>query len=227
MAYLITSETKVTDFSSDNIYNLYNKGFVFTRKDKGSMVETRSLRIDLSNFILSSENKRILNKNLNITVAFEELPLEDYSWEVHSLGKNFYSVKFGDMTMSASKIKEMFTDMNKSNMNAAFTYSDESSKVGYCLAYSSENIIHYAYPFYNLDIPKERSIGMAMMLKAITFAKDNNKKYIYLGSVADSKALYKLQFEGLEWWDAEKKIWDKDIAELKNLALSSESSDLN
>lgn len=227
MAYLITAETTITDFSPENINDLYNKGFVFTRKGKGVMVETRSLRIDLSKFELSSENRRILNKNTDLDFSFNTLPLANYSWEIHSLGKSFYETKFGDMTMSASKIKEMFTDQLKSNMNSVFSYSLENKKIGYCLAYSDEKITHYAYPFYNLDIPKERSVGMGMMLKAIIYAKEKMKTYVYLGSVADSKALYKLQFAGLEWWNVEKAQWDNDIQKLKDSIMSSENSDEN
>lgn len=60
--YLTWAEQTITDFSENNINNLYNGGFLFTREHLGSMYQTRSLRIDLSKFELTSENKRILKK---------------------------------------------------------------------------------------------------------------------------------------------------------------------
>ncbi len=58
-------------------------------------------------------------------------------------------------------------------------------------------------------------MGLAMMLTAIQYAKDNNKKYVYLGSLQRSTDTYKLQFSGIEWFDG--KNWSKDIVEIKNI----------
>ena len=62
MSYLKWQEKTITDFSDENINNLYNEGFVFTRIEKGLMNQTRSVRINLSQFDLSSENRRVLRK---------------------------------------------------------------------------------------------------------------------------------------------------------------------
>ncbi len=236
--YFKTAE-KVVDFNSESeVADSYNQGFVFTRLGKGRMDQTRSLRIDLSKFELSSENKRILNKTESLSSDYHSLPLEDYSWEIHKMGKEFYSKKFGDGTMSAQKIKEMFTDMQVSNMNGCFTYYvirntydvEQDSKVqnsqtktvaGYCLCHINSEIIHYAYPFYDLESAESMpNIGLGMMLRAIIWAKENGKKYIYLGSIVGSSSKYKLQFEGLEWWDTEKSSWLNDLEELKNLLVN-------
>lgn len=234
------------DIPTINTY--YNRGYVFTRVSKGNMIQTRSLRIDLSKFELNSENRRILNKNENLAFRIRSLPLEDYSWDIHAMGKDFYSKRFGDGIMSASKIKEMFQDMDKSNMNSAFDFryqinglndsprsyiehifganlENEVEKivnkdgviVGYCLCYQNDEIIHYAYPFYDLDIPKENSLGIGMMTKAIKWAKENGKKYIYLGSVVEPSSKYKLQFKGAEWFDEGSDSWNSDLEALKKL----------
>lgn len=232
MSYLIEDQQTIIDFSEANISAMYAKGYVFTRLGKGVMTQTRSLRIDLSKFELNSENRRILKKNEGLVVEFLSLPLENYTWEIHNLGKTFYSEKFGDMTMSASKIKEMFTDLEKSNMNNVFSFrvqgesasASASGIVGYCLCYSNSEMLHYAYPFYDLNVPKEQNLGMGMMINALNFAKDSNKKYVYLGSVTDERSLYKLQFEGLEWFDTSTELsetngtrWNQDIQKLKDL----------
>jgi arginyl-tRNA--protein-N-Asp/Glu arginylyltransferase len=54
-----------------------------------------------------------------------------------------------------------------------------------------------------------------MMTKAIVWAQDQNKKYIYLGSAQRPGDTYKLQFEGLEWFDGQ--AWKNDMDELKSI----------
>lgn len=246
--YYKTDEANVNYNNSREVTDYYAKGFVLTRVSKGNMIQTRSLRIDLSKFELNSENRRILNKNQDLAFRIRPLPLEDYSWEIHAMGKDFYTKRFGDGTMSASKIKEMFQESDKSNMNSAFDFkyqpqgSTENPRsyiehmfganpakdldkiinkdgiiVGYCLAYQNDEIIHYAYPFYDLDVPKENSLGIGMMTKAINWAKENQMKYIYLGSVVDPSSKYKLQFNGAEWFDSESQNWSDDLEKLKSL----------
>ena len=68
MTYLHWNEQTITDFSEKNISAMYDRGYVFTRIGKGVMHQTRSVRIDLSKFELSSENKRILKKIEDIEV---------------------------------------------------------------------------------------------------------------------------------------------------------------
>ncbi len=213
--YYSTAEINLEDLSDSNITNQYNQGFLFTRVSKGNMYQTRSLRIDLSKFELNSENRRILRKNEELKYEFIKLPYPNYSWEIHKLGKTFYETKFGDSIMSASKIKELFTDESKSNLNAVFKYEFQNKIAGYSLCYVNDEIMHYAYPFYDLEIAKEQNVGMGMMLNAISWAKDNGKKYVYLGSVVESKSKYKLQFDGLEWWNETE--WSGDLEKLKQI----------
>jgi arginyl-tRNA--protein-N-Asp/Glu arginylyltransferase len=220
--YFSTGEKTLQNPTISEISLHYDQGFVFTRVAKGHMNQTRSLRIDLAKFSLTSENRRILRKSENLSMTVNQLPLTNYTWEIHKLGKDFYTTKFGDNVMSANKIKEMFNDMGKSNMNYVFSYQRSASSnqlnqspIGYCLAYINKEIVHYAYPFYDLDIAKELPLGIGMMTKAINWAKENGRKYIYLGSVTTPESKYKLQFEGLEWYDTDKNEWSTDIEDLK------------
>ena len=52
-----------------------------------------------------------------------------------------------------------------------------------------------------------------MMLRAIEYAKEAEKKYIYLGSFSRPTDTYKLQFKGLEWFDGVG--WSDGLKELK------------
>ncbi len=155
------------------------------------------------------------------------------------MAKDFYSQKFGDGTMSASKVKEMFNDESRSNMNGVMRYEvrgtrDEGNTplpaqeqvspleggltgvIGFCLCYVNDQVIHYAYPFYRLDIDFP-NLGMGMMIRAVQWAKENDKRYIYLGSIVDETALYKLQFNALEWFDTDEHKWSDDIDLIKGI----------
>lgn len=216
--YLAWKTQTITDFSEPHVTAQYNNGFVFTRVGKGAMDQTRSLRINLSQFELSSENRRILRKTENLVLNIEPLPYATYSWEIGKLGKDFYDTKFGDGTFSANKIKELITDTAKSNFNALLTYSIPEGTVGYCIAYQNSDILHYCYPFYQLlptSYKLPPNLGLGMMLKAILWAKEQGKKYVYLGSFQRPTDTYKLQFTGVEWWNGSE--WSADSEKLKNI----------
>jgi arginine-tRNA-protein transferase len=214
MAYLKWDEKTITDYSEDAISALYNQGYLFGRTGKGEMYQTRSLRIDLEKFELSSENRRVLKKTEELKLVAAPLPYADYHFSIAKLGKDFYYTKFGDKTFSANKIKEIMTDAAKSNFNTALVYSLEKT-IGYALCYQNNELLHYCYPFYDLT-EKTPNLGLGMMLKAIMWAKEAGKKYIYLGSFSRPTDTYKLQFAGLEWWDG--KNWNTNAEELKQIS---------
>lgn len=211
--YLHFDRLTVEDFSEKNVETLYDRGYVFTRRGKGVMDQTRSVRIDLSIFELSSENKRILKKNEGLKIESITLLYKNYSWQIGKLAKDFYATKFGDGTFSANKIKEILTDDVKSNFNLLLKYVKDDME-GYAISYESKNILHYSYPFYNLNTAT-KDLGMGMMLLAILYAKERGKKYIYLGSAQRESDTYKFQFKGIEWFD--KQVWSTDEKKLKEL----------
>lgn len=227
--YLSWKKQTITDFSRENISNLYADGFVFTRRGKGEMDQTRSVRIDLTKFELSSENRRVLKKTDEITLVTIPLPYSDYHWSIGKLAKDFYTTKFGDGTFSANKVKEVLTDADNSNFNLLLSYSSpykgelegvvkanqsEISALGYAICYTNKDMLHYSYPFYELtNVSQFTNIGIGMMTKAIVWAKDNGKKYVYLGSAQRPTDTYKFQFSGAEWFDGEK--WSGDVEDLK------------
>jgi arginyl-tRNA--protein-N-Asp/Glu arginylyltransferase len=215
MTYLTWDKKTITDFSPESLASAYSAGYVATRVGRGVMDQTRSLRIDLSRFELSSENRRILKKVEGLRLEKKTLPYADYHWSLGKLGKDFYETKFGEGTFSANKIKELLTDKNESSFTTLFVYHyNDIETVGYCIALETPTFTHYCYPFYKLDTTIT-SLGLGMMLTAIVDAKTAGKKYIYLGSAQRSSDTYKLQFEGLEWFDGTK--WQTDTHQLKTL----------
>ncbi|PIQ92426.1 MAG: hypothetical protein COV70_00645 [Parcubacteria group bacterium CG11_big_fil_rev_8_21_14_0_20_39_22] len=193
--YNYFNQKTTEDFSPENVEAMYDQGFVFTRIGRGVMQQIRSVRIDLEKFDLTSENRRILRKVDKFKVGKFEVPYGGYDWTIGKLAKDFYDSRGADF--SANKIKEILTS-DKSNFNTLFTYTEDDAEIplGYAICFETENILHYAYPFFDhIHYPKDTS--MAMMLEAIEYAKKTNKKYIYLGSLSQ----YKTQFKGFEWFD--------------------------
>lgn len=214
--YLNWQEKIIADFSESNLNSLYDGGFVFTRPGKGVMRQTRSVRINLSEFRLSSENRRVLKKTENLELSVTPLPYTKYHWKIGKLAKNFYETKFGRGTFSANKVKELLTDEKKSNFNRLLVYHHENmaEPIGYCIARETDNLLHYSYPFYDLQAKgRMENLGMGMMTRAILWSKKEGKKYIYLGSASRPTDTYKLNFSGLEWFDG--KSWQENLAALK------------
>jgi len=211
--YLSWDNKTIVDFSEKNIEAMYARGYVFTRLGKGAMTQTRSLRIGLDKFELSSENRRVLRKTEDIILSALALPHPHYDWRIHKLGVEFYSAKFGQGTFSANKIKELLTSP-ESNFNLLLAYKLQEREIGYCICADAGKFLHYSYPFYSLA-EETPNIGIGMMTKAIVYAKENHKKYFYLGSAQNAAAIYKLQFAGLEWFDG--KEWQADAGALKKI----------
>ena len=71
---------------------------------------------------------------------------------------------------------------------------------------------HYWFSFYDLSLVHQ-SLGMWLMLDCIRDAKARGIEHYYLGTVYGAKALYKTNFEPLEWWSGN--AWSADTVKLK------------
>lgn len=211
MEYLKWKEEKIDNETAEVINRMYDNGFVFTRIDKGIMHQTRSIRIDLSKFELSSENRRILRKGESVILEKFSIPYESYKWEIGKMAKDFYDKKAGG-AFSANRIKELITTSD--NFNSLFSFSG----LGYSICYENNSILHYCYPFYDLD-KSPKDMGLVMMTKVLEEAKTLGLKYVYLGSLQRPSDVYKLQFSGIEWFDG--KGWKQDLEEVKKILIAS------
>lgn len=206
-------EEEIIETDNSKISEFYSQGFVLTRKGPGVMQKVRSLRLDLSQFSLTSENRRVLRKNEDVSFSIEDIPLDKYDWKIHKMGADFYRQRFGDNVMSANKIKDMVKE-KKTSFNKLIVFSQKSHNLGYAICFDYGKILHYAYPFYDLSYVS-KTLGIYMMTRSIVYAKDAGLDYVYLGSVNSKKALYKLQFKGLSFF--EKDSWKDDLEYLKKM----------
>lgn len=201
---------------ADRIDVLYNEGYVATRVDKGVFNQTRSLRVHMDQFELTSENRRILRKNEHLTLEAHPLPYAEYHWSIHKLAKDFYTSKFGEDTFSANKAKEIMTDAAKSNFNTLLVFKNKNTdqRIGYAICLQTSTMLHYSYPFYTQN-PETPSVGLGMMIQAMLYTKERGLQYAYLGSLQRPTDTYKLQFTGTEWFDGQS--WQTDISPLKDI----------
>jgi len=197
--------------TNDDINKIYDMGFLPTRLKKDLFYLCRSLRVNLRDFELTSENRRVLKKTNYIKMNIKELKDYKYNYKIGKMGKDFYDKRFNKRVMSANKIKWLFTEGFCTHVAV---YRDREEIIGYCLLVKGQNLIHYAYPFYDLRYFKKNA-GMGMMLQLIIWSWKNGLNYTYLGTCYTEKALYKTQFKGCEYFTGWN--WSNDIDELKYL----------
>jgi leucyl-tRNA---protein transferase len=193
----------------EDIDRVYSMGFLPTRIEKNLFYLSRNLRINLENFELTSENRRILKKVEGLEMESKSLENFEFSYDISKLAAEYFKSKFGKKIISTQKLKWLFESNFFTNI---LVYKYNGKKIGYCISMETPDLLHYAYPFYSEEMINS-NIGMGMMLKAILYAKETERKYIYLGTVYTEQSQYKLQFKGLEWFDGQE--WNRDINLLK------------
>lgn len=197
----------------DNEEKIYENGFLPMRHLKDVYYLSRSLRVNLNLFEPTSENRRILKKTENY--SFEMISLSDFKYDlsVQRLCKSYSEEKIGKGIIRTSSIEAVFTN---GIFNKVFVFKERVSRVvvGYAVCFVSDSLLHYAHSFYDLKHYQD-NLGMGMMLSAIVWAKENQKKYGYLGTCYEEKALYKTEFKEGEFFNGFK--WSGNSEELKEL----------
>lgn len=205
----------------DLLDGIYNNGFLPMRNKPNLYYLSRSLRVDLNKFELSSENRRILGKTEGILASLIPLSEFDYNFEVQKFCKDYSDKKLGGV-FSTQDIKSIFLDQV---YNHVLVFKDTSSNqkvVGYAVCFIEGKFCQYAYAFYDLDYIKE-NLGARMMLEALLLGKKNEQDYVYLGTCYEEHALYKTEFKGIEFFNGFQ--WSDNLSELKELINTGRVSD--
>ena len=197
----------------DEVEKIYSNGFLPIRSLQRVYYLSRDIRVDLDEFEISSENRRILKKTENFESDLVPLSEFTYTAEIQKFCKNYAEQKLGKGLFPAAAIKSIFT--NKI-FNYVFVFKEVSTQkeVGYAVCFISENLLQYAYAFYDLEYFKD-NLGARMILEAVLWANKSNKKYAYLGTCYEESALYKTEFKGVEFFNGFR--WSEDLEELKRL----------
>lgn len=176
----------------------------------------RSLRVNTEKFSDSSENRRVDRKVALLNPQIEKLELNDKLLNDKGLFDfclNYAEERFTDNAINQERLKYIF---NLGIATHIFRFSIEGHKddFGYILTAIYNNSLHYWFSFYNTEFLKDAPLGKWLMWRMIKWSKENGLKYIYLGTVYNEKALYKVRdFNGLEFFDGNS--WNMNIDLLK------------
>lgn len=200
----------------DSIEDIYAHGWLPYSADpnqQGVFYRARTVRIVLPEWELSSENRRIVKRfdgvfkkttcsvtNMENDVAFKTMFL------------SYFKERHGETIMPLERLEGI---LHTPLPLFVTIYSEKNTPRAYVLSIEDGALSHFWYSAYDLA-RIEQSLGMWLMIDTAQNLKTAGKNYLYLGTVYGEKALYKTNFNSLEWWDGNQ--WHDDISKLKTLA---------
>jgi len=201
---------------ASEIPEIYKRGFLPYSNNLDLQEEVfymaRSLRVDLTLFSETSENKRVLKKIAELSPVFRIISVQEFNRE----DKNFqdFCMDFAKERFSEPFSLERLQYILKwKSLSHIFEFGLEGKVVGYVLAVMEGDTLHYWFAFFDLNYPAF-SLGKYMMFSVINWAKKNGLGFVYLGTVYGEKALYKARdFKALEFFDGNS--WQNELSQLK------------
>ena len=214
-SYIGREDTVYIQRESESLDELYERGYLPYSSTRGLhdiFYSARSARVNLPQFELSSENRRIAKK---FDGQFEKkrIPAQEFVADeaFYTFVVEYFARRHGAGVAPRERV-ELW--MQSGLVSTVVEYKQGEHSVGYVLEVESSGMRHYWYSAYDLELAQQ-SLGLWLMLDCIRDAKEARVTHYYLGTVYGAKALYKTNFEPLEWHDGH--TWSKDIAALKTL----------
>lgn len=200
----------------DEIPEIYNLGFLPYSNNTELKEETyylaRSLRVNLSDFKASSENRRVVRKIEELSPSYQIAPVSTFDLQNPNFQK--FCLQFAKERFSEplSNDRLAYILRNKS-ISHIFLFTINHKNVGYVISIIKNGTLHYWFSFFSLDYPAY-GLGKWMMFTVIQWAKDNGLEYVYLGTCYGEKSLYKVRdFKGLAFFDGNQ--WNTNMKLLK------------
>ncbi len=207
----------IKEFQSE-LSEIYSKGFLPYTGNSSIESEifylARSLRVNLTEFEDTSENRRVnrLVEPLNIKLeVIEKAKFNLQDSDFKKFCADYINERIGEDNMSLERWDYILKQETGTHF---FKFSNEEKVMGYVLTALNEDLVHYWFAFFDTVYMRSHSLGKWMMWSVIKWAKENGKKYTYLGTAYKPAALYKIRdHKGLEYWDGYK--WNKEVKVLK------------
>jgi len=209
----------------DSLEDIYTRGFLpdsSIPNKKGLFYMARSARIKLDGWKLNSENRRIA-KRFDNKLKREMYPISEFDTQNKaflSFCLEYFNERHGPTAMPKEKLT---TILNANLISNIITYRNNGSIVGYVFEVSEHTMGHFWYSFYDLSYVHQ-SLGMWLMVDALREAQKRGIEYYYLGTVYGDKALYKTNFDNLEYWTGIN--WSTDSKKLRARSQSDEERSL-
>lgn len=207
--YATYTTLEVTDSRTD----VYAAGFLPHSADpsvRDLFYMARSVRVPLSAFRETSENRRIFKKFDGLfaqTMLSKEELVADPLFLPCFL--EYFKTHHGERVMAEERARGILATPHPLR---AVRYQADGVLAGYALEIVDDDFAHYWYSCYT-PAYADSSFGMWLMLDAVRRAKKEGRAYSYLGTAYGSKGRYKTNFEPLEWWDGS--VWNTDVKLLK------------
>jgi len=174
----------------------------------------RQLRVPLAEWKPSSENRRLLRKASRLRAELIPRARFDFTESRRTAWLAFAEARFGVGVMPGARLDRLMSGAVITHL-LHFTDVATGAAVGTVLMFlEPPQVAFYYYAFYSLE-PGERSAGMEMMNRAVEYFSQAGMAHLYLGSCYSEAALYKTQFEPLEFFNGFR--WSRNLGELKQL----------
>jgi len=172
----------------------YQQGMLPQRNDKSKFYKDTSGRCNLSNYSLSSENRRILRKTDHFT--HKSVPLSSFEYTPEVQKQIFSWIKNLGWDFPISSVKTIF----KSHIfNQLYIWFDGDKVIGYSVCYTSAHISHIAYVFYDPEYSRS-DLPIRLVLQFVIDSNDQHLNYCYLGRFSDEVGYYKRNMPGFEYF---------------------------
>lgn len=173
----------------------YQLGLLPQRNNRNLSYQDTSCRSDLTNFRLSSENRRILNRTADFT--FTVTPLNQFSLDLNVQKQIFQWIKGLDWDFPISSVKKIFTDHI---FNTLYLWTNQNQQTAaYSICYFSDSISHIAYVFYNPQY-SHTNLPIRLSLQVVIDSQEKGLKYCYLGRFSETTGFYKRTLPGFEYF---------------------------
>ena len=193
--------------------DLFNAGFLPGARGLEQFYLCRNLRVELTQFSPSSENRRILRKGEGITMQLVPRAEFDLTPARQEFFLNYAEARYGTGVMPAERLELLFNSPLATHL---LVFTDASgAEIGVVLLYlDAPRVAFYRYSFYDLNYPN-RSLGLFLMTTALNYFQEQKLTHVYLGTCYSERALYKTQFTGVEFFNGFR--WSQNLEELKHL----------
>jgi arginyl-tRNA--protein-N-Asp/Glu arginylyltransferase len=193
---------------------LFNAGFLPSARGLGQFYLCRNVRVDLTKFRLSSENRRILRKGAGIAMQLVPRAEFDLTPARRDFYRQYADVRYGKDVMPPERLDLVFNSPVCTHL-LVFTDAQSGAELGVAVLYLEEPALaFYRYSFYDLN-HFNRSLGLFMMTAAVGLFAARGTRHLYLGTCYSERALYKTQFLGVECFNGFR--WSENLDELKFL----------
>ena len=202
----------------DSLADVYGMGYLpysGSSDAPNTLYMARSARVALKELEFTSENRRIAKK-FDGKFKRVAIPINEFkaTEDFYIFCLTYFAARHGKKAMPRARLEFI---MASPFITHIVRYTQGEKLIGYVLMMREGDTEHYWFSFYDLALAKQ-SLGLWLMLDCIRDAKAAGLTHYYLGTVYGGKALYKTNFEPLEWWAGSS--WSNDIKLLRERSRS-------